>query len=343
MPTSPYPHAILQRLQEALSAEHGAIVRLLRHAYQSGGLGIGAPLEGIARHEMRQFKWLAEAIVAGGGNPDLVARPEHAEEGSDPCAWLRHDVFEAEAAMARYVDLADASGAVPDARDAASLRAMAGRLAQDERDQREKLLKLLGALEAAERHEVPAVEGEPHDPATAAMLDAAITHEYEVILQYLQHAYTAKDAAVTRTLEDVAVEEMRHLGWLTESRAGRPGGGCPFWKAKRVDFGTDALSMLEADEAREMEVVGDYASAAQATEDSEAKALFTMLQGHEAYHGQVLGRLIGDLRESAGETSLALTGVPSLPAEPLGEALDLSPVKQPPRPTVGTLLGQAQP
>lgn len=332
-PRQRFPAPVLAALQEALSAEHGAIVRLLRQAYQLGPWGLGPALESLARHEMRQFKWLAEQVVRGGGQPDLVARPEAPEEGPDPRQWLRFDLSEGEAAQARYHHLADLAGSVVPEEEGVALRALALRLAQDERDQGLKLAKILAACEAKAGEALPGPEGPPHDGPTAQLLDLAIAHEYEVILQYLSHAYVAGDAEVTRALEEVAVEEMRHLGWLTEARAARSG-GCPFWQAKRLEGGQGVLAMLEADAARELEVVGDYAAAAAATEDPEARALFTTLHGHEAYHGQVLGRLIADLRAQASEAPPHLD--PGL-RSPDPEA-PLAPPR--PSPTVGSLLGQ---
>ena len=48
------------------------------------------------------------------------------------------------------------------------------------------------------------------------VLDRGIEHEYTVISQYLLHSYLTPNKEVKRQMENQAVNEMQHLGWLAE-------------------------------------------------------------------------------------------------------------------------------
>jgi rubrerythrin len=166
------------------------------------------------------------------------------------------------------------------------------------------------------------------------------------VLQYLHHAFLLEDQWASRQLEDVAIEEMRHLGWLSETLIER--GGCPFWEAKRLELDDDAIRMLELDQQREIEVEADYAQMTAAMSDPDIRRLFDRIGSHESYHAKNMGRLIERLKGQRSDAPPLIAALmPSLPppaVTPSAAAPGAAP--QPSRSscpyTVGSLFGQPQ-
>lgn len=326
----------IAHLQESLRWEHASIVQLLSHAYRVGDLQTLHTLEGISRQEMRHYKWLAEMIVKLGGKP-TVERAEVYLEPASPLIWLQRDVQLIEDAIARYrlgLDLT---------RNEALVR-LYTRMIDDEEDQRRKLLGLIDYWREQPEPQPPVEidhqDGHSSDAQTRGFLEFAINHEYEVILQYLQHSFLLEDQKASRDLEEVAVEEMRHLGWLSEKLVDH--GGCPYWQAKRLELTDDPVEMLELDQAREIEVEADYQEITAAMADPEIRQLFDRIGAHENYHTGVLGELIARLKAARQSQldHLPLFPGPAVLEVPAPEA----PAPAPPRPspTVGSLFGQPQ-
>jgi bacterioferritin len=261
-------------------------VQLLLHAYRIGDLRTLHELEGMSRQEMRHFKWLSEMIVSLGGNPTLERAPLFLEPAA-PAIWLGRDVALAEAAIARY-ELGRETAATPE------LARLYARLLDDEQDHRRKLIDLVAYWQERPEPVAPLEldhQGEhASDPPTRGFLDFAIKHEYAVILQYLHHAFLLEDQFASRTLEEIAIEEMRHLGWLSEKLIDR--GGIPAWEPDRLELTEDPIEMLQLDQARELEVEADYQQMTAAMADPEIKRLFDRIGAHEAYHAGVIGELI---------------------------------------------------
>lgn len=305
---------VLESLQDALRWEHTCIAQFLIHAYRIEDLQTLHAIEGIARQDMRHFKWLAELIVKLGGKPTLERHPLFVEP-AHPLIWLQADLSLVEEASARYRLHLDA------AQDDASIRLFT-RLVDDEEAHRQRLMSLVEYWrqqpQAIEPLETDHMGEHQLDASTRGFLDFAINHEYEVILQYLQHSFMLEDQKASRELEEIAIEEMRHLGWLSEKLVDR--GGCPFWNAQRLELHDDAVRMLELDQARELEVEADYHQMMAAMSDPEIRQLFDRIGVHEKFHATALGELITRLKAARGADS------------PPG----------PGRQTVGSLLGQPQ-
>jgi bacterioferritin len=314
-PDAPTP--ILEMLQDSLRAVHGAIVQLMSHAYRIHDLQSLHAIEGIARQEMRHFKWLSEMVVKLGGNPTLERAPVFVEPAS-PLIWITADVALIEDAIARYRTAADAAQALPE------VKRLFERLLADEEDHRGKLMELVGYWREKPEPEAPLeldhIEPHSEDGRIHGFLDFAIKHEYAVILQYLHHSFLLGDQRVSRDMEEIAIEEMRHLGWLSEKLVERK--GCPFWEADRLELTEDPIEMLELDLAREIEVEADYQEITAAMADPEIRALFDRIGEHETYHAGVIGEMIAKLKAAQAATG-------PQPAKPSTT-------------TVGSLLGKPQ-
>ncbi|MES0329535.1 MAG: ferritin-like domain-containing protein, partial [Dehalococcoidales bacterium] len=117
-----------------------------------------------------------------------------------------------------------------------------------------------------------------------------IEHEYTVILQYLFQSYMTIDREAKKQLEDQAINEMQHLGWLAEKIVGRK--GSPSMKHKQVDTSTDLAHGLAADVEIERQVAEAYEKYAAATDDPGVKRLLLRLRDHELYHAELFGSLL---------------------------------------------------
>ena len=143
--------------------------------------------------------------------------------------------------------------------------------------------------EKAQKEKALDMRGNRQDKTTR-LLNWGIEHEYTVILQYLFHSYVARNREVKRQMEDQAINEMQHLGWLAEEMV--DGGGNPRIEHIEVDQSTKAADMLRADIKIEQEVAAEYDRAAKETEDPDLKELLIRIRDHEIYHTEVFSDLL---------------------------------------------------
>ena len=124
----------------------------------------------------------------------------------------------------------------------------------------------------------------------ARILNWGIEHEYTVILQYIFQSYMTRDEKAGKELEDQAVNEMQHLGWLAEKMVDI--NGTPRIEHTDVDQSTETADMLRADIKIEREVADAYDKAASETDDPGLKELLIRIRDHEIYHIDVFGDLL---------------------------------------------------
>ena len=101
---------------------------------------------------------------------------------------------------------------------------------------------------------------------------------------------------VKEEMQDQAINEMQHLGWLSEELAS--GGGTPRIEHTEVDRSTKTADMLRADIKIEKEVAAGYDRAAKEIEDPGLKKLLLRIRDHEVYHAEVFSDL---LKEDEGQ------------------------------------------
>ena len=126
------------------------------------------------------------------------------------------------------------------------------------------------AVDKAETEGLKDIRGDRKDN-TAGILNWGIEHEYTVVLQYMFHSYMTGNAEAKRQLEDQAINEMQHLGWLAEEMV--DGGGNPRIEHIEVDRSTRTADMLKADIKIEKDVAAEYDRAAGEVEDPDLKNL----------------------------------------------------------------------
>lgn len=277
---------IIALLNEDIKGEHMAIVQYLRHAYALGEGEMACEIEAIAREEMRHLDWLSEKVVELGGKP-ILERAEMDLGGKAPAEWLRRDVKAEEDAITMYKEHIEAI-------DDPKIKRLLQRILSDEEVHHVDFSHM---VEKSEREKI-APEGvllsEKRDK-TIDTLNWGIRHEYTVILQYLYHSYLTPNEEVSQELQDQAINEMQHLGWLAEEMTGTD--GSPDVEETGVDRSEETADMLRADIAVEREVTKGYTRQIDEVEDPGLKRLLTRIRDHEIYHDE----LFTDLLEGLGE------------------------------------------
>ncbi len=294
----------IELLNADLRDEHAAIVQYLQHAYAIGEGEVAGEIEAIAREEMRHFDWLAEAIVELGGKPDMT-RGEVDLVGNGPVEWMARDVLAEERAIAQYK-------AHIAAIDDPKIKRLLRRILSDEESHRDDFADLSDELaeegvEAAGPLEARSAEGAP--PHVVDILQTGVQHEYTVILQYLYHNFAMPHCEVSRELEMQAINEMQHLGWLSEELAEM--GGHPLIEHTELALDGTPTEMLEADIEAERAVTLAYTRQLDEIEDEGLSKLLTRIRDHEIYHDKVFSDLLTEVEEMADASGTA----PATPAD----------------------------
>ena len=296
--------AIIELLRADMRDEHAAIVQYLQHAYALGESGEACEIEGISRDEMRHFDWLAEAIVELGGKPDLE-RGVVDLSGTLPVEWMKHNVDAEERAISQYRDH------ISRIRDP-KIKRLLERILSDEESHRDNFAGI--SEELSEENSVEPIVLAERDAAGAHphevdILQVGIAHEYSVILQYLYHNFMMPECKIGREIEMQTINEMQHLGWLSEELARR--GGHP--RIEHTDLSLEGSSeeMLEADIRAEKEVAATYTRQIEQLENEDLKTLLTRIRDHEIYHGEVFQDMVTELRGE--QEDLTGAGKPSDP------------------------------
>jgi len=240
-------------------------------------------IEAIARDEMRHLDWLAEAIVELGGTPSLE-RGTMRMGGTLVTDWMKNDVQLEEGAIAQYKEHISLI-------DDPKIKRLLRRILSDEEAHHDNFAHF---VDKAKKEGIRDIRGS-HQDKTAQMLNWGVEHEYTVILQYLLHSYLAPDEEAKEQLQDQAINEMQHLGWLAEELVG--GGGRPEIEHTEVDRSTKLADMLWADIKIEKEVAKAYDKAVQETDDPGLKKLLSRIRDNEIYHIEVFNDLLKEAEE----------------------------------------------
>ena len=269
---------IIALLNNDLEGEHGAIIQYLTHAYAMGEGEMACEIEAIAREEMRHLDWMAETIVELGGIPSLE-RGSMRMDGESVADWMKNNVLLEEDAINLYTEHIKAI-------DAPKIKRLLQRILSDEESHHGDFEHFVNK---AQREKVKDIRGTRQNRVTQ-FLNWAIEHEYTVILQYMFQSYMTSNEAAKKELEDQAINEMQHLGWLAEAIVGI--GGNPRIEHTGVDQSTKIADMLQADIEIKDEVTAKYDRAAKEVEDHDLKKLLIRIRNHETYHTEVFSDLL---------------------------------------------------
>ena len=275
---------VIELLNKDLQDEHGAIIQYLSHAYGMGEGEMACEIEAMARDEMRHLDWLAETIVELGGAPSLE-RGTMKMGGTSVHDWMVNNVSLEDGAIAQYQEQIEAI-------DDPKIKRLLKRILSDEKAHRDSFEHF---VEKSHRQAMEDVRGTKSDD-TIRTLNWGIEHEYTVILQYLLQRYLTPNEEAAEELEDQAINEMQHLGWLAEKVIDM--GGTPVIEHIGVDQSTKTADMLSADIKIEQEVADAYDQAASKATDTKLKKLFLRLRDNEIYHAEVFGDLLEEEKKS---------------------------------------------
>ena len=269
---------IVALLNKDLEGEHAAIIQYLVHAYSMGEGEMACEIEAIAREEMRHLDWLAEAVVGLGGVPSLT-RGDMRTGGDSVSDWMGNDVLQEEDAIALYEEHMKAV-------DDPKIKRLLERILSDEKSHRGDFQHFVGK---AKKEGAKDLRGSRQDNVTK-ILNWGIEHEYTVVLQYLFHSYMTTNEDVKREMEDQAINEMQHLGWLSEEMV--DSGGTPRMEHTEPDQSTQTADMLRADIRIEKQVAAEYDRAGKEVDDPGLQRLFGRIRDHELYHIDVFNDLL---------------------------------------------------
>jgi bacterioferritin len=269
---------IIGLLNQDLEGEHAAIIQYLVHAYAIGEGEMACEIEAIAREEMRHFDWLAETIVSLGGTPSLE-RGDMRTGGESVPDWMKNDVLQEKDAITLYEEHIKS---ISDPK----IKRLLQRILSDEKSHRGDFEHF---VTKAQKETLRDLRGSRQDKVAQA-LNWGIEHEYTVVLQYLLHSYMTPNEDVKREMEDQAINEMQHLGWLSEEMVDKK--GSPKVEHTKVDKSTKTADMLRADIAIEKKVAAEYDLAANEIKEADLKELLVRIRDHELYHVDVFEDLL---------------------------------------------------
>jgi bacterioferritin len=269
---------IINLLNKDIADEHGAIVQYLSHAYAIGEGEMTCEIEASAREEMRHLDWLAEKVIELGGQPALGRGTMHMG-GHTVSDWMNNNVQLEEGAITHYKEHIDLI-------DNPQINRLLRRILSDEESHHGDFVHF---VDKAKRERTEDTRG-THSDEIMELLNWGIEHEYTVILQYLFQSYTSDDEEVKEQLQDQAINEMQHLGWLAEKIVSRNGN--PRIEHGKVSKSTDRSHMLRQDIKIEKNVAETYNRGAKKAEDPKVKKLLERLRDHELYHAEVFDDLL---------------------------------------------------
>jgi len=269
---------IIELLNLDLENEHGAIIQYLTHAYGMGEGEIACEVEAMAREEMRHLDWLAETIVELGGEPSLK-RGTMNMAGKEVPDWMADDVKLEQGAIDQYEEHIKMI-------DEPKIKRLLKRILADEKSHRGDFEHF---VEKTKREGLKDVRGDRKDSVTKT-LNWGIEHEYTVVLQYLFQSYMTGNEEARKQLEDQAINEMQHLGWLAEEMV--DGGSTPRIEHTKPDQSASTADMLKADIKIEKEVAEAYDKAAREVDDAGLRELLIRIRDNEKYHLDVFNDLL---------------------------------------------------
>jgi bacterioferritin len=273
-------------LNEDIKGEHAAIVQYLRHAYAMGEGEMACEIEAMARDEMRHLEWLSETVAELGGEPTLD-RGQMTIGGDTIAAWMQRDVGLEQDAIALYQQHIEAI-------DDPKIKRLLRRIVSDEVSHQHDFEHFVEKASKKVMKPIAPLETPAGKPGKMAeMLNWGVRHEYTVILQYLYHSFMTPDEEVSEEMQDQAINEMQHLGWLAEELTGA--GNVPDIEETGVDRSKDTADMLRADIAVEREVTKEYTRQIDEVDDPDLKRLITRIRDNEIYHDELFSDLLDEV------------------------------------------------
>ncbi len=269
---------VIELFNQDIEGEHGAIIQYLSHAYAMGEGEIACGIEALAREEMRHLDWLARKVVELGGKPSLK-RGTMIMAGATVPEWMANNVSLEDGAIIQYREHIKQI-------DDPKIKMLLERILSDEESHKGSFQHL---VDKSKREGMKDIRGS-HSDSLVKALNWGIEHEYTVILQYLFQSYITEDEEIKNQLDDQAINEMQHLGWLAEELIGMHSN--PVIEHSEVNQTTDKGKMLKSDIDIENKVADFYDKTGRKTDDAGIRKLLFRLRDHEIYHAKLFDSLL---------------------------------------------------
>jgi bacterioferritin len=198
--------------------------------------------------------------------------------------WMKNDVLLEDDAITMYKDHIKIIGDK-------KIKRLLKRILSDEEAHH---VKFAHFIDKAKKEGVKDQRGDSTN-AKIDILKWGMDHEYTVILQYLLHSYMATNKKMKVEMEDQAINEMQHMGWLAEEMVS--GKGSLRAEHTDIDSSTKMGDMLRSDIKIEKEVAAEYDRAAGEVTDSGLKKLLERIRDHELYHVEIFSDLLKEVEE----------------------------------------------
>jgi bacterioferritin len=271
---------ILASLDRDLALEHGAIVQYAVQGMQLRDSALSDPVRRMAREEMWHFEWLAEAIRDRGGTLSLERADVFLSVSMGES--MAKDVDTEDLALEHYAHTLElVADSDPD------LTALIDRIVSDERSHRDAFAALAHQVQAdgEEAYAAHALTG----PADIPVIGSTLGLEYAAILQYLWNKYGSGDCEQGETHFELAIDEMRHAGWVGAYLPGVVSPVAPPVPVERVRAVSSAEEASDAALLVEQQAAAHYAETTpQAQAAGLARDLARAASQH-AYHRFLLG------------------------------------------------------
>ena len=269
---------VIELLNQNIEGEHGAIIQYLSHAYAMGEGEMSCEIEALAREEMRHLDWLARKVVELGGKPSLK-RGTMIIAGATVPEWMSNNVNLEDGAIVQYKEHLKQI-------DDTEIKRLLERILSDEESHKGDFEHF---VDKSKREKAKDIRGS-HSDSLVKALNWGIEHEYTVILQYLFQSYMTEDKEIKKQLEDQAINEMQHLGWLAEELVDM--NSSPVIEHNKVNKTTDEKEMLKSDIEIENKVADFYDKTGRTTDDAGVRKLLFRLRDHEVYHAKLFESLL---------------------------------------------------
>jgi rubrerythrin len=249
------------------------------HAVQLRDTSIADTVKRVSREEMWHLEWLVEAITERGGEPTLERADMFLSAAIGES--LRKDVDTEQMALDHYAKTLETVGdSDPD------LTALIERIMDDERHHKAMFGRLADRVERdgdAAYTAAPLIQ-----PAEFAVIAPTMASEYTGILTYLWNKYGSGDCEDGELYFELAVDEMRHAGWVAGYGAGMGAPQPPAVPVDQVSFVHSPAEARAAADTFEGMAEAFYAAKAPEAANPELRADMERAAAQHVYHRRQL-------------------------------------------------------
>lgn len=270
---------VLESLKRDLALEHGAIFQYVIHAVQLRDTAIADTVKRVSREEMWHLEWLVEAITERDGEPTLDRADLFLSVAIGES--LRKDVDTEQMALDHYASTLETIGDSD-----ADLTALIERIMDDERHHKAtfgRLADQVGREGDAAYAAAPLIQ-----PADFAVIVPTMASEYTGILTYLWNKYGSGDCEDGELYFELAVDEMRHAGWVAGYGAGMGAPQPPAVPIDRVSFVHSPAEAKAAADTFEGLAEAFYAEKAPEAANPDLRGDMERAAAQHAYHRRQL-------------------------------------------------------